>query len=104
MSPTKRLNGKKRPTTPACPHVEVCNAPTYHSEVMASIDELSRSVGMLLERHEQHTDRLHRLTSHMSDVSERLTVTAQREAEWIRTLGEMTRVLAALQPQGGVHA
>lgn len=96
----KRANGTKT-VMPECPHADVCLGPVHHSEVMSSIDELSKSIGMLLEKHDQHSDRLLNMARHMADVSERLTVTAQREAEWVRVLSEMQRSVAAL---GGSNA
>lgn len=53
MSPQpKKPNGSKAVVAVSCPHAEDCAAPKMHAELMASIDQLGTSVGMLLESHE----------------------------------------------------
>ena len=53
MSPQpKKPNGSKAKPVPTCPHGDLCAAPAMHTELMASIDQLGTSVGMLLESHE----------------------------------------------------
>src|SRR5512139_2829478 len=104
MSPQqvrKKVNGVKGVGS-SCPHTEVCALPAAHTELMASLDALSASVGLLLERHEQHADRLLTITGHLADVASRQTATSQREAEWLRQLGEITRAVSALK--GGSNA
>lgn len=97
-TPARKLNGKKgRAAVVSCPHSEVCNAPTYHADVMASLDELSRSVGLLLEQTEQHCNRLEQVTLHLSDVSKQQVVGNERELKWLEDLSEMTRAVAALR-------
>lgn len=97
-SPVKKLNGKKgRVQNTACPHVEMCNAPNYHADVMASLDELSRSVGMLLEKTEQHSDRIIAVADRLHDVSQRQVVADEREHKWLETLSEFERSVAALR-------
>ena len=51
----KGTNGTKAipETVLVCPHQDVCQAPSRQAELMASIDEVSRGVGMMLERHEE---------------------------------------------------
>lgn len=94
----KRLNGKKgRVTAPVCPHAEVCDAMSYHADVMASLDELSRSIGMLLEQTQQHSDRIAAVAERLHDVSQRQVVADQREAEWLNTLNGFERAVAALR-------
>jgi hypothetical protein len=48
----KKPNGNKIQSVATCPHAPDCAAPTMHAELMASIDQLGTSVGMLLESHE----------------------------------------------------
>ena len=110
-APPKKLNGRKRKgNLAACPHVEVCNAPAYHSDVMAvldvmsrdakeSLEELSRSVGLLLEQTQQHSDRIIAVAERLHDVSQRQVVADQREAEWLNTLNGMTRAVAAMRQE-----
>lgn len=53
MKPTtKKTNGSKVRNPATCPHASDCAAPIMHAELMASIDQLGTSVGMLLESHE----------------------------------------------------
>lgn len=58
----RKTNGTKAAVNVlACPHAEVCNAPSMQEELMASLDELSRSVMMLIQRVEQvHDESLQR--------------------------------------------
>lgn len=98
-SPVKKLNGKKGRPIAACPHTEQCVAPTYHADVMASLDELSRSVGLLLEQTQQHSDRIIAVADRLHDVSQRQVVADQREAEWLSTLNGFTRAVAALRQE-----
>ena len=93
----KKTNGMKGRVIASCPHSEDCAAPLYHSEVMASLDELSKSVGMLLERTEQHGDRLTSVGERIADVSQRQVVADQREAEWLSTLSGVEQAVAALR-------
>jgi hypothetical protein len=48
----KKPNGTKIRNPASCPHAEDCAAPIMHAELMASIDQLGTSVGLLLESHE----------------------------------------------------
>jgi chromosome segregation ATPase len=48
------------------------------TEIMASIDELARSVGLMLQRHEQLSFQLVEVMGHLAQVAERQTVTDQR--------------------------
>ena len=97
-TPTKKLNGKKgRAAGAACPHADTCSAPGYHTEIMASLDELSRSVGMLLEQTQQHSDRIIAVADRLHDVSQRQVVADQRESEWLSTLNGFERAVAALR-------
>jgi hypothetical protein len=66
-SPTK-LNGKKGRPPVMCPHAEDCAAPTMHEAVMTSIDDLSKSVGLLLESHEGMADRHRDLVSRVEQI------------------------------------
>jgi len=50
-TPAKKTNGRPRVAL-TCPHSSECAAPKMHAELMANIDQLSLSVGMLLESHE----------------------------------------------------
>ena len=97
-TPVKKLNGKKgRAGAPSCPHVEVCDASNYHQDVMASLDELSRSVGLLLEQTQQHSDRIMAVADRLHDVSQRQVVAEQRESAWLETLNGFERAVAALR-------
>lgn len=51
--PPKNTNGGKPKRIASCPHSDDCAAPHMHSEVMASLDNLSGAVGLLLESHER---------------------------------------------------
>lgn len=95
---SKKLNGKKgRSVTAACPHAEMCNAPAYHADVMASLDELSRSVGMLLEQTQQHSDRIISVAERLHDVSQKQVTAGQREEKWLETVNDFWREVAALR-------
>ena len=97
-TPVRKLNGKKgRAAAANCPHVEVCNAPPYHADVMASLDELSRSVGLLLEQTQQHSDRIIAVADRLHDVSQRQVVADERETKWLETVGGFERAVAALR-------
>lgn len=59
--PTKKTNGSRATTGPACPHVEVCEAPQRQAEMMRSLDDMSASIQMLIQRMEQiHNEHLER--------------------------------------------
>lgn len=88
----KKVNGKKNRAPIVCPHAESCAAPQMHTEVMASLDQISASVGMLLEQQERHSERLVALAGSIYDVSGRQILADQREAEWLRVIQEMARV------------
>lgn len=93
-TPTKKLNGKKEQRVPiVCPHADTCAASAYHAEVMASLDEVSKSVGMLLEQTQQHSDRIVAVAERLHEVSQRQVVADQREEAWLEELGRMTRAL-----------
>lgn len=96
-TPTKRLNGKKGQQAGTCPHADTCQAPTYHAEIMASLDELSKSVGMLLEQTQQHSDRIAMVGARLHDVSQRQVVADEREIKWLETVGGFERAVAALR-------
>jgi type II secretory pathway predicted ATPase ExeA len=55
---------------PVCPHHDVCQAPSRQAELMASIDEMSKGVGMMLERHEQLSTQVMDLTRYVTQVNE----------------------------------
>ena len=58
--PTRKTNGQKT-TQPVCPHGDVCVAPVMHGELMRSLDDMSQSLQMLIQRVEQvHTESLDR--------------------------------------------
>ena len=59
----KKLNGSKAILLlPAeCPHVEVCAAPARQAEMMANVDQLGQSMGLVLENQEQLHARLSRV-------------------------------------------
>lgn len=96
-TPAKRLNGKKGQQSVLCPHSDTCTAPAYHTEIMASLDELSKSVGMLLEKTEQHSDRIAMVGARLHDVSQRQVVADEREVKWLETVGGFERAVAALR-------
>ena len=96
-TPVKKFNGKKGRPIAACPHTEQCVAPTYHADVMASLDELSRSVGMLLEKTEQHGDRLAMVGARLHDVSQRQVIANEREEKWLEVVSDFERTVAALR-------
>ena len=79
MGAAKKTNGTKAipEMVPVCPHQDVCQAPSRQAELMASIDEVSKGVGMMLERHEElalqvvEVERgVRELTRHITRVSE----------------------------------
>ena len=78
MSPAKKTNGSKATVGLVCPHVDVCEAPQRQSELMASIDEMAKGVGMMLERHEQLSFQLVEVMGHLANVAERQTVADDR--------------------------
>jgi hypothetical protein len=52
-TPAKKPNGSKALRIPAtCPHADDCASPRMHEQLMANIDQLGTSIGMLLESHE----------------------------------------------------
>lgn len=58
--PTRKTNGTKT-TAAVCPHGDVCVAPVMHDELMRSLDDMSQSLQMLIQRIEQvHTESLDR--------------------------------------------
>lgn len=58
---TKKTNGAKAKTLLVCPHFEACNAPSMQEELMRSLDDMSNSLQMLIQRIEQvHTESLDR--------------------------------------------
>jgi hypothetical protein len=61
MPQPKKPNGTKPITVVSCPHAEVCAAPARQAEMMANVDQLGVSVGMLLENQEQMSNRLTRV-------------------------------------------
>jgi hypothetical protein len=57
----KKPNGSKNPTPENCPHADVCAAPARQNEMMANVDQLGQSMGMVLENQERMSERLSRL-------------------------------------------
>jgi hypothetical protein len=61
VSPAKKTNGSKATVGLVCPHVDVCEAPQRQSEMMRSLDDMSTSIQMLIQRVEQiHNEHLER--------------------------------------------
>ena len=59
--PTKKTNGAKTGVAVVCPHTDVCNAPSMQAELMRSLDDMSQSLQMLIQRVEQvHSESLER--------------------------------------------
>ena len=88
---TKRKNG--RGSAPACPHGAECETALRQGDLLAQVSEL----GQQLQRHSETVgEALETLALSISEIRERQTVSDQREAEWLRTLGEITRSVAAL--------
>ena len=96
----RKANGPKR-IPASCPHSEDCVAPKMHKELMASMDELAASVGLLLEKQDLHSRQLVEVIVHLGDVAQRQTTTDQREERWLEELSAVTRSLSKLS-QGGV--
>lgn len=62
---TKKTNGRKT-TQPICPHGDVCVAPVMHKELMSSLDDMSQSLQMLIQRVEQvHSESLERARNYI---------------------------------------
>lgn len=92
MSQTaKRLNGKKPPQL-VCPHVEVCAAGPQQADIMASL-------GLVLERQEALENRVMAVLDRHHSLAESVTVLKEREAEWLRLLGQVEQAI-----KGGVRA
>lgn len=63
--PTKKTNGAKT-APPVCPHGDVCVAPVMHQELMRSLDDMSNSLQMLIQRVEQvHSESLDRARAYI---------------------------------------
>jgi len=90
-SPAKKTNGRRPRVALTCPHSEDCAAPAMHREVMASIDQLSVSVGLLLESHEA-------LASRVSQVHDEFLGHAKAATDCNE------HIVAALRRLGGDHA
>lgn len=59
--PAKKTNGAKAGIAVVCPHTDVCNAPSMQAELMRSLDDMSNSLQMLIQRVEQvHSESLDR--------------------------------------------
>jgi hypothetical protein len=58
---TKKPNGNKTVSPVLCPHSDVCAAPERQAEMMANVDQLGTSMGMILESQEQLSTRLSRV-------------------------------------------
>lgn len=59
--PTKKTNGAKTGIAVVCPHTDVCSAPSMQQELMRSLDDMSQSLQMLIQRVEQvHSESLER--------------------------------------------
>ena len=95
MKPAKstRTNGGKSSVTVHvdCPHAELCAAPARQAEMMASVDQLSASVGLMLESQE-------RLSTRLSTVHDELLGHIQLVTD------SNSYVVAALRKLGGEDA
>ena len=92
-STSKKPNGVKPTIVIACPHSDVCQAPARQVELMASLDEVSKSLGMVLEQQESLSERVLAVLGQHNRLAETVTVWKQREEEWLRLLGEVERKL-----------
>ena len=64
--PTKKTNGAKTGVAVVCPHTDVCNAPSMQQELMRSLDDMSNSLQMLIQRVEQvHSESLDRARAYI---------------------------------------
>ena len=110
MPQPKRVNGKKG-VQPLCPHTDVCAAPPIYAEMMASMDGLAASVGVLLEDAAGKGEHLNSLTqqmsnalAHLADIGARLTVAEQREEQHLLEVAGLRREIGRLRLPGGVNA
>ena len=97
MKPAKKTNGIKAEVVISCPHSDVCAAPARQAELMASLDEFSKSVGMMLERQETLEARVMAVLGRHAELAETVTVWKQREEEWLRTLSNVEAGLRRLE-------
>lgn len=89
MSPQpKKPNGSKAVSVPAnCPHAEVCAAPARQAEMMANVDQLGTSIGMVLEIQEQLAARLSRVHDELLSHVQTMTSCNEYIVSALRKLG-----------------
>jgi predicted nucleic acid-binding Zn-ribbon protein len=91
----KGTNGTKAVNVKVvCPHQDLCQAPSRQVELMTSMDELAKGVGMMLERHEQLSFQLVEVMGHLANVAERQTLADQRVMQLHTDLASLTSQVA----------
>lgn len=108
---TKR-NG--RTATAVCRHSPNCEVAQTQRDLQAQVQAFSETVGegmervaialekvkrghdLMLQRQEQHSDRLLAMSGHLADIAERQTVASQREEEWVKSVNELTRMVSRI--------
>lgn len=95
MTAKKGTNGTKAADVVAvCPHHDLCQAPSRQAELMASVDEMAKGVGMMLERHEELGRQVIELTQHITRVSEE---SLARARIYIESNDQILKTLARLE-------
>lgn len=86
---TKRPNGDQAEVrvTVVCPHADVCAAPIRQAEMMASVDQLSASVGLMLESQERLSTRLSTVHDELLDHVQTVTGSNEYIVSALRKLG-----------------
>jgi hypothetical protein len=83
----KKPNGTKAINTADCPHADVCAAPLRQAEMMANVDQLGQSMGLVLENQEQLAARLTRVHDELLDHIKTVTDCNQFIVVTLRKLG-----------------
>ena len=88
---TAKKNGRTAPGI--CRHSPNCEVAQTQRDLQAQVLKVGEDLGLALEKIEE---RLNSMALHLSNVSQLQVTGSEREAEWLRQLGEMTRAVAAL--------
>lgn len=84
----KKPNGDKSIAAPAnCPHADLCDAPARQAEMMANVDQLGTSIGMVLESQEQLAARLSRVHDELLSHVQTMTSCNEYIVSALRKLG-----------------